>query len=69
LAPNFRGDHPSEPVPSELNRLLANVGAALKQQVFGVPQAKRERDTCRTKIDLPIWLDRYYRLFSIGLTN
>jgi hypothetical protein len=44
LAPDVSGEHRAEAVPPQPDRLVANVDAALEQQVFDVPQAQREAD-------------------------
>ena len=41
LFPDFRGEHWPEPVPPEAHRLMANIDAALMEQVLDV--SKRER--------------------------
>jgi len=44
LAADLAGEHRTEPVPPEPHRLMADVDAALGQQVFHVPQREREAD-------------------------
>ena len=42
LLPDLGGEHRSEPVPPEPHRLVANLDAALMQQVLNVPKRQRE---------------------------
>jgi hypothetical protein len=44
LAANTSGEHRSEPVTPQPNRLMADVDAPLKQEVVHVPQAQRKTD-------------------------
>lgn len=42
--PDLGGEHGAEPVSSKPDRLVADLDAALVQQVVDVPQRERERD-------------------------
>nr|WP_239807239.1 hypothetical protein [Croceicoccus hydrothermalis] len=44
LAANVGREHRTEPVPPQPDRLMANVDAAFRQEVFHVPQRKRKSD-------------------------
>ena len=44
--PDLRGEHRAEPVPPETYRLVADVDAALEQQVLDL--AQRQADTGHT---------------------
>ena len=44
LATNVGSEQRAKPVPPEPHRLVAEIDAALEQQVFDVPQAEREAD-------------------------
>ncbi len=39
--PDFRGEHRTEPVPPEPHGFMANIDAALDQQIFGLAQRER----------------------------
>ena len=42
--PNFGGEHRAEPLPPEPDSFVANIDAALMEQVLDVPKRKREPD-------------------------
>ncbi len=41
---DLRGEHRTEPVPPEPYRLMANIDATLKQNIFYLPQRQRVTD-------------------------
>ena len=41
---DLRGEHRAEPVPSKTHRFVADVDAALVQQVFDIAKGEREPD-------------------------
>ena len=44
LLPDLRGEHRAEPVPPIADRLMADVGAALVEQILDIPKRQREAD-------------------------
>ena len=42
--PDLAGEYRTEPVPPETHRLMADIDAALKQQIFNLPQRQRIAD-------------------------
>ena len=42
--PDLRGEHRTEPVPPETYCLVADIDAAIKQQIFDLPQRQRITD-------------------------
>ncbi len=44
LAPDIGGEQRAEPIPPQPDRFMADVDAALEQQVLDVPQRQRETD-------------------------
>ena len=42
--PDLRGEHRTEPVPPEPDRLVADIDATFEQQIFDLPQRQRIAD-------------------------
>ena len=63
---NLRSKHWAEPVPPEPHRLVANVDAALEQQVLDIPQPPRRTQSIAQKArEMPF--ERYFKLGSTDL--
>ena len=65
-AANLRNKHRAEPVSPEPHRLVANVDAALEQQILDIPQPPQRTQSIAQKArETPI--ERYFKLGSTDL--